>query len=59
MGFIVTVCCYMYNSLSGERRASAGENLLNPGAIENINHLVQPAPPPGPAAGSVEEEGEG
>ncbi|KIH65154.1 hypothetical protein ANCDUO_04528 [Ancylostoma duodenale] len=44
---------------NSERRASAGENLLNPGAIENLNHLVQPAPPSGPAAGSVEEEGEG
>ncbi|KAK6766373.1 hypothetical protein RB195_025963 [Necator americanus] len=44
---------------NSERRASAGENLLNPGAIENLNHLVQPAPPSGTAAGSVEEEGEG
>ncbi|VDK44325.1 unnamed protein product [Cylicostephanus goldi] len=30
---------------SSERRASAGENLLNPGAIETLNHLVQPAQP--------------
>ncbi|VDM75014.1 unnamed protein product [Strongylus vulgaris] len=44
---------------SSERRASAGENLLNPGAIENLNHLVQTAPPSAAVPGSVEEEGEG
>ncbi|KHJ99706.1 hypothetical protein OESDEN_00313, partial [Oesophagostomum dentatum] len=48
-----------YKELLGERRASAGENLLNPGAIENLNHLVQPAPPSTAVPGSVEEEGEG
>ncbi|WKY16987.1 hypothetical protein Q1695_001531 [Nippostrongylus brasiliensis] len=43
---------------NSERRASAGENLLNPGAIENLNHLVQ-STPTGNVTNSVEEEGEG
>ncbi|KAK6060296.1 hypothetical protein COOONC_02051 [Cooperia oncophora] len=43
---------------NSERRASAGENLLNPGAIENMNHNVQ-STPTGTVTGSVEEEGEG
>uniref|UniRef100_A0A0N4W9X8 Serine/threonine-protein kinase kin-29 n=1 Tax=Haemonchus placei TaxID=6290 RepID=A0A0N4W9X8_HAEPC len=43
---------------NSERRASAGENLLNPGAMDNLNHSVQ-STPTGNVSASVEEEGEG
>ncbi|KJH42178.1 hypothetical protein DICVIV_11833 [Dictyocaulus viviparus] len=43
---------------NSERRASAGENLLNPGTIESVNHIIHSAPT-GNVARSIEEEGEG
>lgn len=43
---------------TGERRASAGENLFTSGAVEDMNHLAKPAAT-GSVSGGVEEEGEG
>ncbi|VDM64138.1 unnamed protein product [Angiostrongylus costaricensis] len=51
-------CKRMLPVPNSERRASAGENLLNPDTTENFSCLVQSSPT-GNLVRSVEEEGEG